>query len=146
MKKLDLIPDQSLSGRITRLRGLLSTGEDLCAASDYFHEALVSDDTFMKSGSCQDNPRLITILTGVLKAIAPRGELGCPMVVGVPKFRMCHGCALWGRGMALFFYFEELDLGLCSYQHRLSDPHVCFARFSVVSDNGWMPGRHRASA
>ena len=49
----------------------------------------------------------------------------------------CHGCMGWGRGLALFVYFDEPDLGFCSYQRDLIDPNVTFSRFTVAESNSW---------
>lgn len=144
---LSRIFDETLAARLARLRDLLSTGEELAEAANYFHEALVPDDTFLRSGAGEDNPRLLAIVSGVLRAIAPGGELARAMTLRLEKYAMCHGCAFWGRGIALFFYFDELDLGLCSYQHDLLDPDARFARFSVrQADNGWSVPRQRGCA
>lgn len=139
--------DETLVARLARLRDLLVTGEDLSTASDYFHEALVPDETFLRSSSSDECPRLLTILRGVLQAIAPGGELTCAMTLRLERHTMCHGCAFWRGGIALFFYFEDLDLGLCSYQRSLDDPNVRFVRFCVSqADNGWSPARERGCA
>jgi hypothetical protein len=139
--------DETLGARLARLRELLVAGEELTEAADYFHEQLVPDESFLTSGSDAENPRLLGILGGVLKAIAPGGELGYPMTLRLEKHAMCHGCAFWRGGIALFFYFEDLDLGLCSYQRSLSDPNVQFVRFSVSQAySGWLVPRERGCA
>jgi hypothetical protein len=139
--------DEALATRLARLRDLLVTGQELAEASHYFHEALVPDEIFLREGSGEENSRLLAIISGVLKAIAPGGELACPMTLRLEKYAMCHGCAFWGGGVAMFFYFDELDLGLCSYQRNLADPYVRFVRFSVSqAHNGWFASRQRGSA
>jgi hypothetical protein len=139
--------DETLATRLARLLDLLVTGEELVEASNYFHEALVPDETFLRLGSGEENPRLLAIISGVLRAIAPGGELACPMTLRLEKYAMCHGCAFWCGGVVMFFHFEELDLGLCSYQRDLADPHVQFVRFSVSQvHNGWFASRQRGSA
>jgi hypothetical protein len=139
--------DETLAARIARLRDLLITGEELATASEYFHEALVPDETFLGASASDENPRLLSILGGVLNAAAPGGELASPMMLRIEKFSLWHGCAFWRRGIALFFYFEELDLGLCSYQRSLADPSVRFMRFSVSrAESDWGPSRQRGCA
>jgi hypothetical protein len=59
------------------------------------------------------------------------------MVLRLEGYGMCHGCMGWGSGLALFVYFDEPDVGVCSYQRDLTDPNVWFSRFSVVQANGW---------
>jgi hypothetical protein len=127
----------ALSEKIARLRELVLTAENLAEPSDYFHSVLVPDDAFMAAGSKRDEPRLIEIVTGVLKALAPGGQPGRPMVLRLDPYGMCHGCLSWGGGLALFIYFEEADVGVCSYQRDLMDPNVWFSRFSVIKTNSW---------
>jgi hypothetical protein len=141
------ISDETLGARLSRLRELLVVGEELAEASDYFHEALVPDESFLKSGAGTENLRLLGVLGGVLQTIAPGGELACPMTLRLEHYAMCHGCAFWRGGIVLFFYFEDLDLGLCSYQRNLSDPNVHFVRFSVTqAASGWLLPRQRGCA
>jgi hypothetical protein len=139
--------DETLAARLARLRDLLVTGEELVEASNYFHEALVPDETFLRLGAGEENPRLLAIISGVLKAIAPGGSLAYPMILRLEEHAMCHGCAFWHGGVAMFFHFEELDLGLCSYQRNLTDPNVQFVRFSVSpARNCWFASTQRGSA
>jgi hypothetical protein len=139
--------DETLGARLARLRELLVTGEQLAEASDYFHEALVPDEGFLKSGADAEDPRLLGILGGVLETVAPGGQLAFPMTLRLEKHAMCHGCAFWRNGIVLFFYFEDLDLGLCSYQHSLTDCNVHFVRFSVTrAHRGWFVPRERGCA
>jgi hypothetical protein len=139
--------DETLGARLSRLRELLVAGEELAEASDYFHEALVPDESFLKSGADGENPRLLAVVGGVLNTIAPGGELACPMTLRLEEHAMCHGCAFWRDGIVLFFYFEDLDLGLCSYQRHLSSPNVQFARFAVTqAASGWHMTRQRGRA
>lgn len=126
-----------LASKIARLRELVLTAEDLAEPSDYFHTALVTDNAFMAAGSSRNEPRLVEIVSGVLQALAPGAQLRRPMVLRLDAYGMCHGCVGWGRGLALFVYFDEPDVGLCSYQRTLLDPNVWFSRFSVVTTNSW---------
>lgn len=127
----------ALASKVARLRELVLTAENLAEPSDYFHEALVTDDTFMAAGSTHNEPRLIEIVSGVLRALAPGGQPRRPMVLRLDAYGMCHGCLGWGHGLALFVYFDEPDVGVCSYQRDLLDPNVWFSRFSVVKTNAW---------
>jgi hypothetical protein len=96
--------DETLGARLARLRELLVTGEQLAEASDYFHEALVPDEGFLKSGADAEDPRLLGILGGVLETVAPGGQLAFPMTLRLEKHAMCHGCAFWRNGIVLFLF------------------------------------------
>jgi hypothetical protein len=127
----------ALAAKIARLRELVVSAKNLAEASDYFHTTLVTEETFMAAGSPRDEPRLVEIVGSVLQALAPGGQPRRPMVLRLDGYGMCHGCMGWDRGLALFVYFDEPDMGVCSYQRDLVDPNVWFSRFSVVQSSGW---------
>jgi hypothetical protein len=139
MMKPDRRPRQqpALAAKIARLRELVLKTENLAEPSDYFHTALVTDDAFIAAGTRANEPRLIELVGGVLQALAPGNQPRRAMVLRLEGYGMCHGCMGCGRGLALFVYFDEPDLGFCSYQRDLMDPNVCFSRFSVVQSNSW---------
>lgn len=127
--------DADLDVKLTRLRELLLTARDFSEISDYFHAVLVPDDAFMISGDRAEQPRLVTALKGVLRILEPSGQWAESMILRLDRHAMCHGLGRWGRGFALFFYFEALDLGFCSYARTLTDPEVTFTRFRLTNTN-----------
>lgn len=137
MKRSQPLHHAVLAGKIAHLRDLVLTAQDLAEPSDYFHTALVTDNAFMAAGSSRNEPRLVQVVGSVLQALAPGEQLRRPMVLRLDAYGMCHGCVGWGHGLALFVYFDESDVGLCSYQRALIDPKVWFSRFSVITTNSW---------
>jgi hypothetical protein len=127
----------ALAAKIARLRELVLKTENLAEPSDYFHTALVTDNAFIAAGTRANEPRLVELVGGVLQALAPGSQPRRAMVLRLEGYGMCHGCMGCGRGLALFVYFDEPDMGFCSYQRDLMDPNVCFSRFSVVQSNSW---------
>lgn len=125
-----------LDRAITRLREILVSSKDFGEVSDYFHDVLVPSPAFAKAGSPADNDQLRATVAVVLEAVAPGGQLEQPMMMHLPAQGMWHGFAGWGGGHALFFYFEEQDMGLCCYSRDLRDPMTHFLRFSVVELGG----------
>jgi len=132
-KPLPIRRDDHIDAKISQLRKLLLTVEDLDEVSDYFHNVLVLDDAFIASGERSSNPRLVTALEAVLKRVAPEGKLGTPLIFRLPEQALCHGYTTWGRGHVVFLYFEQLDLGFCSYVRSLSSAEVTFMRFSLTN-------------
>lgn len=123
-----------LEMKLTRLRELLLTARDFSDVSEYFHAALVPDDAFMNAGDRVEQPRLAMALERVLRTLEPAGRSIEPLILRLPRHAMCHGLGRWGRGFALFFYFEALDLGFCSYARSLTDSEVTFMRFRLTND------------
>jgi len=129
--------NRRVDAKISQLRELLLIAKDLDQVSKYFHEVLVTDDAFITSGAHASNPRLLTALQAVLARVAPEGgKLGTPLIIRLQDQAMCHGHSTWGRGHVLFFYFERLDLGFCSYSRSLSSVEVTFVRFSLTNATG----------
>jgi hypothetical protein len=123
--------ERSLHHKLLRLRELLESDEPLREVSQYFHDRLVSDEAFMAAGTCQETPRIVAAVQAVLKSLAPGREPSQVFSIRLVAERFSHGFLSWGRGVVIFAYFEELDLGFLSYALQLTDPNVTFARFAV---------------
>jgi hypothetical protein len=128
--------DPQIDAKVSQLRTLLMTAKDLDAVSEYFYDALVSDEAFMRSGEPGTNPRLLTALEAVLQTVAPEGKLGMPLIIRLREQAFCHGHTKWGRGHVVFFYFEQLDLGFCGYSQSLSSEQITFLRFTLTNPVG----------
>lgn len=122
-----------MNAKVTALRELLTAAKDLGEISDYFHDVLVPDDAFMTCGEASSEPRLRLALQAVLERVAPAGKLGKPMFVRLHEQRLCHGYTTWGSGHVVFFFFEQLDLGFCSYSPSLTSEQILFARFNLTN-------------
>jgi hypothetical protein len=125
-----------VDAKISQLRKLLLTAKDLHEVCDYFHDVLVPDDAFIVSGAPSSNPRLLSALQAGLERVAPDGTLGTPFIVRLQQQAFCHGFSSWGRGHIMFFYFERLDLGFCSYSPSLSSSEVTYLRFNLLNAVG----------
>ena len=128
--------DDRIEAKVSQLRELLIAAKDLGEVSEYFHEVLVPDDAFIASGAVSSNPRLLTALQAVLERVAPGGKLGMQLLIRLEQQALCHGYSTWGTGHVVFFYFEQLDLGFCSYARSLSSPEVTFMRFNLTNVSG----------
>jgi len=136
----------NIEAKVSWLRRLLLTETDLAEVSEYFHTVLVPDDEFLRSSTRTEHPRLLTALEGVLRALEPAGRLSSPVIVRVGP--MCHGNVRSSGGQILFLYFEELDLGFCSYCRSLTAPEVTFVSFHLknLTGSALFPTRERGSA
>jgi len=128
--------ERQIDSKVSQLRTLLMTAADLDKVSDYFHNVLVPDESFLASGVRASNPRLLMALQAVLETVAPEGKLGARFMICLQQHAFCHGYCTWGGGHAVFLYFERLDLGFCSYAPSLSSTEVTFLRFSLTPTAG----------
>ena len=126
--------DSNLHFKLGRLREMLQLERDLEEISTYFHTVLVPDDEFIMAGRRTHDARLAQTLDAVLNAVAPGGKLLSPLTLRIEKERMCHGYASWRGGHAIFFYFETLDVGFCSFARSLASPEVTFSRFTLKGE------------
>lgn len=117
---------------------MLQLDKDLEEVSTYFHAVLVPDDDFVMAGTRTHDARLVQALHAVLDTLAPGGESCAPLILRIEQERMCHGYANWRRGHAIFFYFEALEMGFCSFSPSLHRPEVTFSRFTLTGTaSGW---------
>jgi hypothetical protein len=144
MRKPQQTQAHRIDAKIAQLRKLLASEKDLEEVAEYFHTVLVPDEAFISAGACSSNPRLLAALQAVLERVAPQGKLGTPLLIRLEQQALCHGYSAWGRGHVVFFYFEQLDLGFCSYSPNLSSPEVTFLRFNLLNATGaatWTGGQ-----
>ena len=143
-------PDSQLDAKVARLRELLISAKDLDEVSEYFHDVLVPDEAFIQSSERASNPRLLTVLPALLARVEPEGRLGIPLMLRLEHQAVVHGYSTWGRGHVVFFYFEQLDLGFCSYSPSLTSIKVTFVRFNLANVTGcnhwpcWQSGSSKA--
>ena len=128
--------DSRIGAKVSKLRKLLLTAQDLDEVSEYFHEELVPDDAFISSGTRTSNPRLLTALEAVLERVTKGGKLGTPLLIRLAEHALCHGYSTWGAGHVVFFYFEQLELGFCSYSPDLRSTEVSLLRFNLMNVTG----------
>jgi hypothetical protein len=128
--------DQRLDAKVAQLRKLLMTAKELDEVAEYFHEQLVPDEAFITCGARASNPRLLTALQAVLERVAPDGKLGTPLIIRLDQQALYHGYTSWGVGHVVFFYFEQLDVGFCSYSRNLSSAQVTLLRFNLMNATG----------
>lgn len=118
--------------KVARLRELLIAAKDVGELCDYFEETLVTDIEFRRAGTRVEHSQLTHVLEAVLRAVAPGGKLARPLVLRVAEHHLCHGYSVWKNGLALFFYFEDLDVGFCAYAPEEPSAATCLTRFSVT--------------
>jgi len=128
--------DDRIGAKVCQLRTLLLTSDDLNDVSEYFHNTVVPDEACFGSGECASNPRLLAALQAELELVAPEGTLGIAFLIRLPDQAFCHGYSTWGQGHVVFFYFEELDLGFCSYSPSLRSIDITLVRFSIADACG----------
>jgi hypothetical protein len=128
------LPETNL--KIACLRELLVSARDLGEVFDYFHDVLVPDDCFMALGIPEGDARVTAALDAVLRALAPNGRLGTPLLMHLETHGLWHGCARWGAGQVVFFYFESLDMGFCTYSASFLSDEAKFARFRLSNVRG----------
>ncbi|MFZ5895490.1 MAG: hypothetical protein ACOY0T_30820 [Myxococcota bacterium] len=131
-------PDSALHDRVARLRELLRNAKDLAEIADYFEAGFCVDSAFMDASKPAKRIQLVQVLAAVLRQIAPQGRVGAPLVLRLEEHLMCHGFTFWGDGVALFFYFEDVDVGFCVWSSEKQDCPTSFARFSVHQGAGWL--------
>lgn len=130
---------------LATLRKCLLEATDLSDAYGYFSDHFGSDPTFIDVGQPMKDPRPILEMVG--KIIANLLHETCaiaPLVVmHIPEHRFVHGVLDVGTHLASFFYFEDVESGLCAVGGADSPGPSQFVRFSLVqTPDGKRPTLH----
>ena len=134
---------------IETLRQSVKSASDLEEPWNLFHDELAMSAEFMTMGA----PKASGVLLDVIAKAASNvlGEPGTAVRVAsihLKKQRMWHGCCSLAGRPIVWFYFEDLEIGLAGILSSLTGGKVDLIRFTCVKLRGpaWRGGRARAKA
>jgi hypothetical protein len=128
----------AIRDRIDTLRRLTMEGREIAEAVQCFHDQLVALEPFLALGHVAHDPLLEEIVQRVARAAGPPFDTASLRMTHVAEHGFWHGaaCSVQG-GLAVFFYFEELGVGIA---HVL--PSLCAGREHLLRFRGMK--RYRA--
>ena len=113
------------------LREKLQHPTDYEKAVDYFLEEFAGDAGFVATSIPRDAPHLFAILQHVTKkALGETERLGAGRFFYLPEHGFYHGNAPLAERIALFFYFEQADVGIVSFMN-LGSGETQITRFQI---------------
>jgi hypothetical protein len=100
-------------------------------AVSYFLEEFAGDEVFVGQSISTDAPHLLAVVRHVAAgALGGGAQLEAARVFHLPEFGFYHGNAAVAGGIALFFYFEKVDVGAVAFMLG-AQPGTQVARFRV---------------
>jgi hypothetical protein len=141
-------PPSELGRALDALRISLRRATDFMDPWVQFHDEVAMAPTLMEEGEHADNPNLLEVLAALSgKVFGQRAEPQNVLLMHVGEHGFWHGTCRLGPRMAVFFYFEELDMGLAGIVKSLTDTKVDLVRFSLIQAPGATgPSRDRGQA
>jgi hypothetical protein len=121
---------------IAALAMRLRVARELGGVSAYFHDVVVAHPALMPSSNPGVHDALGPMLIMMLEKKLGARVTGKTVTLHLPSARFWHGHIVCKRGMAVFFYFDDMGMGLLSYARSLDDPNVAYARFSASAVSG----------
>lgn len=135
-----------LATTLTELKQTMQSATDLGVPWDRFHDEFAMVPAFTGQGDQADNERIELALAAVAKFV-----LGEPHAVRdacfvrLPEHHFWHGSCQIGPRTVIFFYYDDVNVGVAGLFRDFSDPRVELARMSVLElPDGGFPGRRPA--
>lgn len=132
-------------GELATLRKCLLEAKDLGDAYSYFFDHFGSDPGFVDLGQKMKDPRrMLEILGQIVANVLHKTSAIAPLVIMyLPEHRFVHGALDVGTHIVSFFYFEDVESGLCAIGGADSAGPSQFVRFSLVqTPDGKRPTLH----
>lgn len=134
---------------IEALRQSVKTATDLSVPWELFHDRLASSSEFMAMGAPSKSTTVLKMLaTTASKALGASLTAVGMTSLHLKKQRLWHGfCTLGGRP-TVYFYFDDLEIGLAGVMDSLTGGRVELIRFTCVALDrpAWRSAGARAKA
>lgn len=120
---------------IATLKRKLCDATDLSEPWNQFHALETWEVVFGEGAKTGQNVRVEKVLSMIASRVARQeGKVAGVMFMQVPAYQLWHGRCTFGNRIIIFFYFEDLDMGLAGIGRMATanDVHVDLARFSLL--------------
>lgn len=119
--------------RFEHLKQTLVEAKDFMVPWDMFHDHFASDPRFITFGQPATSERIEQCLESIARGTL--GEAHRPRelrLIQISDYHFWHGACQLGPRVAIFFYFDDIEVGLAGLMRTLTDPHVTLARLTSV--------------
>jgi hypothetical protein len=118
---------------LAALKKTLKESPQFSEAWIQFHDEVASDPRFTTDAQCIESERMESVLSTVIaKVLSQKNKVSNATFLYMPEHGFWHGPCDFGNYMVVFFYFEDIDMGLVGITRSLSDPLTTYVRFSMV--------------
>lgn len=128
--------------KLDALKQTLLKSRDLLVPWHMFHDDFAMDPAFMQEGFPDHDTRIEACLAAIGGAlIGEPCKAKDPGFLHLPEHHFWHGSCQLGSRLAIFFHFDDIDVGLAGLLRSPTDSRVELARLSVVElPEGSRPG------
>lgn len=131
-----------LGTTLAELKQTMQSATDLAVPWDRFHDDFAMVPAFTGQGDLADNQRIGLALEAVAKYVLGQAhEISDAHFVQLAEHNFWHGSCQIGPRTVIFFYYDDIDVGVAGLFRDFNDPRVELARMSVVElPAGGFPG------
>jgi hypothetical protein len=129
-----------LATTLAQLKQTMQSATDLGVPWDRFHDEFAMVPAFTSLGDVADNERIGAALTAVAEhVLGQRHPIDDAQFVRLAEHHFWHGHCQIGPRTVIFFYYDDIDVGVAGLFRDFADPRVELARMSVVAlpGGGW---------
>jgi hypothetical protein len=123
----------TIEQRIRMLRERLVSAKDFREPWNYFHDRLVGDKDFSSAGEPASNESLQDVLEATGSAVL-RHRVSAEdfLPIHLPSHHFWHGALRFEALPGIFFYFDDVDVGLLGIPDPQSSRNTLYVRFSLA--------------
>lgn len=115
------------------LKHSLQQATDLSDPWERFHDEVAMEPSYSFSGQVERNSRIECVLTATAAHLLRRRcTIGHAHFVHLAEHHFWHGHCEIGPRTVIFFFFDDIDVGLAGYFRAITDPQVELARLTVL--------------
>ena len=123
---------QDITHRLHSLKELTLNATDLADIWDYFHDELVTCDTFMELGECKLQPTLSAIAASMAKLYLNISVNQTFLLRNLNEYKFWHGISdPLQRPILQILYFEDINRGLFTLNKDMTDSGTYFIRITI---------------
>ncbi len=117
---------------LVRLKQHLQAATDLMVPWDCFHDEVAMVPAYSFAGAVEDSERITATLAAAANHLVKGPwKVSHAHYVHLPEHSFWHGSCEVGPRTAIFFFFDDIDVGLAGYFRALTDPRVELVRLTV---------------
>lgn len=132
----------SFSEKLEQLKGILCKTEDLSESSRFFLDNFGNNPDFMQHGKSVKHDRIKSIMKATCADLfGKQSKVTTLNIFSFKKENFHHGlCHMDGR-LAVFFYFDEIEMGLITIMMGPVFGQCSYVRFSATTVDSSRVGR-----
>jgi hypothetical protein len=136
-----------LSMILADLKQSTQSATDLQVPWDRFHDDFAAVPAFTQQGAPEGNDRIERALVAATKKVLGGAEhaLRDGHFVRLPRHNFWHGTCEVGPRTLIFYFYDDINVGIAGLFRSFDDPRVTLVRISVIElPAGGYPGRRPA--